>query len=244
MYLVLLGRSSRRSCICARRANSATRSDTLLRTVNAMPIEASSGGKRDSLSSPTPALIAPPMTPEIKLVLADEGRADLAEGGGGARRDGAAAAILGVRLGGRASARSISPPGRGWSQSPRPKPARPRSKPAISTPSPSPRLKPTRGERRFDRVPAGKPDYADEVAGRSCWRATSPTRRTSAERATDWLARLAHRGAIVLIGDPRRTYLPRPARMRHRIFRAGDTRTGRFGDKADRRLPLPLTRRA
>ena len=29
-----------------------------------------------------------------------------------------------------------------------------------------------------------------------------------AERATDWLARLAHRGAIVLIGDPRRTYLP------------------------------------
>ncbi len=29
-----------------------------------------------------------------------------------------------------------------------------------------------------------------------------------AEAATDWLARLARRGATVLIGDPRRTYLP------------------------------------
>ena len=29
-----------------------------------------------------------------------------------------------------------------------------------------------------------------------------------AQAATDWLARLARRGATVLIGDPRRTYLP------------------------------------
>lgn len=33
--------------------------------------------------------------------------------------------------------------------------------------------------------------------------------RAMAERATLWLGRLAARGALVLIGDPGRSYLPR-----------------------------------
>ena len=60
-----------------------------------------------------------------------------------------------------------------------------------------------------------------------------------AEAATDWLAALARRGATVLIGDPRRAYLPLD-RLDCVIeySRAGDARTGGFRDQADRRLPL------
>ncbi len=34
--------------------------------------------------------------------------------------------------------------------------------------------------------------------------------RVLADRLSDWLGRLSARGAIVLVGDPGRSYLPRP----------------------------------
>ena len=66
-----------------------------------------------------------------------------------------------------------------------------------------------------------------------------------AEAATDWLAALRRRGATVLIGDPRRTYLALDRlESVDRIPRAGDARTRGFGDQADGRVSVSVKRAA
>ena len=108
----------------------------------------------------------------------------------------------------KASGSSISPPARGWLRSRRPGPARRRSRPAdidafaiaaIEANSAengvaiAPRLENLIGaDEGWEVVLAGDIAYEKDFAG----------------AAMDWLASLARRGATVLIGDPRRSYLP------------------------------------
>lgn len=48
--------------------------------------------------------------------------------------------------------------------------------------------------------------------------------RDMAQRTTDWLERLARRGATVLIGDPGRAYLPKPRLQALAVYRIETTR--------------------
>ena len=106
-----------------------------------------------------------------------------------------------------ANACSISPRGRGLSESPRRSPAHGAPRPATSIPyavaaieanaagnavSVAARLEDLIGaDEGWDAVLAGDVCYEKEMA----------------EAVTGWLASLARRGATVLIGDPRRAYL-------------------------------------
>src|SRR5271168_1416160 len=69
--LLLLAHVSPLSCICAPQPGLAAPEFHDPWTLNAMPAEASSNGKRGFVLANT-RLIAPPLTPEIRLRLADE----------------------------------------------------------------------------------------------------------------------------------------------------------------------------
>jgi len=156
-YLVLFGPNSPLGCVC--RPKRARPRFELYdpRTINAMAIEPSRDGKRDFILANT-RLIAPPLTPEIRLRLAHEAvpiwqkteeelgaigcrRRSGRSPGRAARRWRATRST--IRLLSPASARWISHPARGWSRSRLPRPARLRSRPPTSTPSPSPRSRRT-----------------------------------------------------------------------------------------------------
>ena len=65
--------------------------------------------------------------------------------------------------------------------------------------------------------------------------------RALAERVLRFIDAAAAQGAVVLIGDPQRSYFPRAASRRGRISRAGDARTGGRRDQAHLRLAPGLT---
>ena len=68
--------------------------------------------------------------------------------------------------------------------------------------------------------------------------------RDMAEAVTDWLAALARRGATVLVGDPRRTYLALDRLECVAEYCVPVTRAlERFRDQAHRRLPVQAVRR-
>ena len=71
IYLLFLALVSPLSCICAPQPGLAPPEFHDPWTLNAMPAEASLNGKRDFVFANT-RLIAPPLTPEIRLWLADE----------------------------------------------------------------------------------------------------------------------------------------------------------------------------
>ena len=151
------------------------------------------------------------------------GRADLAKDRGGTRRDGLAAAVLGLRLGGRPGARALrarqSCAGRGQARARfrlRFRACRDRRRAsgaaaveasdidafavaaieanaAENGVSVAPRLENLIGaDEGWEVVLAGDIAYEKDLA----------------EAATEWLGGLARRGAAVLVGDPRRAYLP------------------------------------
>jgi predicted nicotinamide N-methyase len=187
-----------------------------------MPIEASSGGKRDFALANT-RLIAPPLTPEIRLMLADE------------------AVPIWKKTEEELGAMGLPPPfwafawagGQALARHVLDNPALDSGRRALDFASGSGLVAIAAAKAGAAEVQACDIDAfaiaaiqanaaengvsiasrlenligADEgweivLAGDIAYE------KDLAERATDWLAKLAHRGAIVLIGDPRRTYLP------------------------------------
>ena len=187
-----------------------------------MPIEASSGGKRDFVLANT-RLIAPPLTPEIRLMLADE------------------AVPIWKKTEEELGAMGLPPPfwafawagGQALARYVLDNPALVSGRRALDFASGSGLVAIAAAKAGAAEVQACDIDAfaiaaiqanaaengvsiasrlenligADEgweivLAGDIAYE------KDLAERATAWLARLAHRGAIVLIGDPRRTYLP------------------------------------
>jgi predicted nicotinamide N-methyase len=218
--LLLFARSSPLSCICPRRLGCAGFYVKL--TINVMPIDASTNGRRDFVLANT-RLIAPPLTPEVRLMLRDEAVPIWKKTEGGARRDGAAAAVLGARLaGGQAVARyALDNPalltgkrardfasGSGLVAIAAAKAGAAETTASDIDPfaiaaieanatengvSIAPRLENLIGaDEGWEVVLAGDIAYEKDLAG----------------AAMDWLGSPARRGATVLIGDPRRSYLP------------------------------------
>ena len=83
-----------------------------------------------------------------------------------------------------------------------------RPRPPTSTPSPSPRSRPTPPRT----VSPSRPRLENLIGADEGWEVVLAGdiayEKDFADAAMDWLASLARRGATVLIGDPRRSYLP------------------------------------
>ena len=191
-------------------------------TITAMPIEASSNEKRDFILTNT-RLLAPPLTPEIRLMLADE------------------SVPIWKKTEEELDALGLPPPfwafawagGQALGRYVLDSPALVSGKRALDFASGSGLIAIAAAKAGAIEVDASDLDAfaiaaietnaaangvpvnprlenligADEgwgvvLAGDVAYE------RDLAEAATDWLARLARRGATVLIGDPRRTYLP------------------------------------
>jgi predicted nicotinamide N-methyase len=187
-----------------------------------MPIEASSGGKRDFVLANT-RLIAPPLTPEIRLMLADE------------------AVPIWKKTEEELGAMGLPPPfwafawagGQALARHALDNPALVSGRRALDFASGSGLVAIAAAKAGAAEVQACDIDafaiaaiqanavgngvsiasrLENLIGADECWEIVLAGdiayEKDLAEQATDWLARLAHRGAIVLIGDPRRTYLP------------------------------------
>jgi predicted nicotinamide N-methyase len=191
-------------------------------TVNAMPIEASPNEKRDFVLANT-RLLKPPLTPEIRLMLADE------------------AVPIWKKTEEELGALGLPPPfwafawagGQALARYVLDNPALVSGKRALDFASGSGLIAIAAAKAGAAEVDASdidafaiaaieanaaangvsvRPRHENLIGADEGWGVVLAGdvayEKDLAEAATDWLARLARRGATVLIGDPRRTYLP------------------------------------
>ena len=191
-------------------------------TINAMPIEASPNEKRDFILANT-RLLAPPLTPEIRLMLADE------------------AVPIWKKTEEELGALGLPPPfwafawagGQALARYVLDNPALVSGKRALDFASGSGLIAIAAAKAGATEVDASdidafaiaaietnaaangvsvRPRLENLIGADEGWEVVLAGdvayERDLAEAATDWLAALAQRGATVLIGDPRRTYLP------------------------------------